>query len=1080
MENIEPSFASNNPAAETRPKPLQLAFSAFRSRLCRKVVLTVFAAIVAIELMILVPSYFRQKQQHYDQLTEIAQASVFAATSDAVHFLERAAAYDPQELFSNDRLIGVAIVEDGRTKLVRGISPAINILLLKANGIFHQRTRNGLALDIGWSPEWSDGIKREIFVRLDARHIPEEMRGFLLQIAALILLISILVTAMTILVLWPMVLRPLLELTRKITTHDGTEDTTRLEGANFNRIDEIGDLYREFKFMVERLAQSINETTQARDALEFQVAERTAELEDLNQKLADQNTIARRAEQRFRSFTQSAADWYWEMDRELRFSYFSERFFNVTGVLPEQLLGKTRRETSVSGIDPQVWESHLASLEAHRPFRNFIHSRQRNDGTIIWVSINGQPVYDSEGAFQGYRGTGSDITERRAADLEIEKRTKNLSALNDILRLSLADNSVEEKFHASIARLVSLPWLAPSPKGGVLMFASNGALQPVTSVGFEKVEKPAISDTGFLERLRANATSGAAVQHVSTDTAESESYYSVRFSLDGTALGILVLFLAAGHQPKESESTYLNNIASIFSGMVEKDRAERELEVGEKRLRQILHSSPIAINIANSEDQIVFANSEMASLLGQSSENLLNHKVTDYFASTEEHRQVLSEILLNGGLRNREALLKRADGSTFCALISVEPEPFDDTQYISWIFDITELKNAQHEAETASRTKTDFLSSMSHELRTPLNAILGFSQMLGFNPREPLSEAQKECVGHISRSGSHLLELIDQILDLTRIELGKVDLSISDISPADVLDDCLPLISQMAEDHAIEVVLPEDLDHIQYRVHADATRLKQILLNLMSNGIKYNREGGRLSIEFEPAPSGRLRISVKDTGNGIADDMRDELFKPFSRLGAESSAVEGTGIGLVVCKNLVALMDGEIGVESEVGKGSTFWIELPMVSSDTDEASDETGGSTDATTLATRGLTGTLLCIEDNPNNLRLLELITSQVEGLAMISAHTAELGIELAKSQQPDIIVLDINLPGMNGIEAVQALKLDPQTLHIPVVALSAAATEADIETGMAAGFMRYLTKPIQIQEFLDAVSSALGRSI
>jgi PAS domain S-box-containing protein len=397
-------------------------------------------------------------------------------------------------------------------------------------------------------------------------------------------------------------------------------------------------------------------------------------------------------------------------------------------------------------------------------------------------------------------------------------------------------------------------------------------------------------------------------------------------------------------------------------------------------------------------------------------------------------------------------------------------------------FDITKQKAAEEElrlaresAEAASRAKSEFLSSMSHELRTPMNAILGFGQMLDFNPREPLTEAQKVCVDHIMKGGQHLLDLINEILDLARIEAGKVELAIEDISPVGIFDECLPLITSMAERRGIDVSVSDAAAEMP-RVRADHTRFKQVLLNLISNAVKYNRENGTVSIGVEETADAMLRVSVTDTGEGIPEDKRDELFKPFNRLGAETSEIEGTGIGLVVCKRLVELMNGGVGLQSEVGKGSTFWIELPLA----ERGRRKTAETGDAVEARTKGLlpdmTGMVLYVEDNPDNLELMKLIVSRIEGLSMISAHTGELGVELARAEKPDVIILDINLPGMNGIETLEQLRRHENTRNIPVLALSAAATGKDIERGMKAGFLSYLTKPIQVPNAMEAIKSAL----
>jgi len=397
--------------------------------------------------------------------------------------------------------------------------------------------------------------------------------------------------------------------------------------------------------------------------------------------------------------------------------------------------------------------------------------------------------------------------------------------------------------------------------------------------------------------------------------------------------------------------------------------------------------------------------------------------------------------------------------------------------------DVTEQKKAEQEiilareaAESANQAKSEFLSSMSHELRTPLNAILGFAQMLDYNPKEPLSGTQKSSVEQILKGGNHLLQLINEILDLARIEAGMASLSLEEVELSSVINDCLVLTQEMAEEREIKTSVT-GLHHSGLIVWADFTRLKQVTLNLLSNAIKYNRKAGSISIICEENDNGMIKVAITDAGNGIPAERQSELFRPFSRLDAANSEIEGTGIGLVVCQNLIELMNGSIGFESSVGEGSTFWFEIPSI------VEHQVAGNLDATAdddphaQHLDNIEGTMLYVEDNPSNLQLMEMIVANIDGLTMYSAHTAELGIEIAKSKQPSIIILDINLPGMSGLEAVKVLRNEEVTKDIPVLALSAAATKKDVELGLKAGFQKYLTKPVKVVELTDAIKEALN---
>jgi PAS domain S-box-containing protein len=384
-----------------------------------------------------------------------------------------------------------------------------------------------------------------------------------------------------------------------------------------------------------------------------------------------------------------------------------------------------------------------------------------------------------------------------------------------------------------------------------------------------------------------------------------------------------------------------------------------------------------------------------------------------------------------------------------------------------------ELKHAKQAAEKANLAKSDFLSSMSHELRSPLNAILGFAQLMETGAPPP-TDTQKASIDQILKAGWYLLELINEILDLALIESGKLSLSLEPMSLPEVLQDCQAMIEPQAHQSGIRISFPT-FDGPCF-AYADRTRVKQVLINLLSNAIKYNRVGGTVEVTFSVNPAKRLRISVRDNGEGLSPEKLTQLFQPFNRLGQEAGVEQGTGIGLVVSKRLVELMGGEIGVTSTVGVGSVFWVELrsavaPQFSADLDES---------LVLLQPPAPPGaalrTLLYVEDNRANLQLVEQLVARRPDMRLLSAGDGTRGIALARTHQPQVILMDINLPGISGLQALSILREDPATRHIPVLALSANAMPHDIEKGLEAGFFRYLTKPIRINEFMEALDLAL----
>ncbi|MDO8450307.1 MAG: PAS domain S-box protein, partial [Rhodoferax sp.] len=529
--------------------------------------------------------------------------------------------------------------------------------------------------------------------------------------------------------------------------------------------------------------------------------------------------------------------------------------------------------------------------------------------------------------------------------------------------------------------------------------------------------------------------------------------------------------------------------------------ARKEVEAEQKKLdqrlrdqqfytRSLIESNIDAIMTTDPAGIITDVNKQMEALTGCTRDELIGAPFKDYFTDPERAEAGIKLVLSEKKVTNYELTARARDGKE--TVVSYNATTFyDRDRKLQGVFaaarDVTErklldqvlqeknveLESARFVAEKANLAKSDFLSSMSHELRSPLNAILGFAQLMDSGSPQP-TPTQKASIGQILHAGWYLLELINEILDLALIESGKLSLSLEPMSLPELLLDCEAMIEPQAQKGGIHVSFPK-FDG-PYVVSADRTRLKQVLVNLLSNAIKYNRPGGTVEVTCRAVTAQRLRISVQDSGEGLSADKLAQLFQPFNRLGQEAGAEEGTGIGLVVSKRLVELMEGEIGVQSIVGVGSVFWIELNQA------AALQLPPDMDGPTAMLRARVHdgmalrTLLYVEDNRANMQLVEQLIERRPDMRLLSAGDGLRGIALARIHKPDVILMDINLPGISGIEALKILREDPATRHIPVMALSANAMPRDIVRGLEVGFFRYLTKPIRVNDFMEALDTAL----
>jgi len=526
----------------------------------------------------------------------------------------------------------------------------------------------------------------------------------------------------------------------------------------------------------------------------------------------------------------------------------------------------------------------------------------------------------------------------------------------------------------------------------------------------------------------------------------------------------------------------------------EKDKAKSDLEKANIRLTHIMYSAcdffwemDEKFRFTEVSDRAAFANLGPEKIYGLRLSEIVPPEEVEN--NPEKWQNFQKNLEMHHAIKDFKCSLKTDERQYIYLKINGIAIRDDFGNYIGYrgaATDITQqekyenmLEEAKRTADEANRAKSEFLSNMSHELRTPLNAILGFAQLMKSRKKEPLSEKQSAFISQIINSGTHLLQLINDILDLAKIETGKLSLSIEDIDFKTFLPECEEMIRPLAQEKDIRLIikpLPSDLPLIR----GDYTRFLQIMMNLCSNAIKYNKEKGQVTLCVERQKPDFIRISIADTGSGIKEKEQKHLFDPFNRLGWEYSTIEGSGIGLTITKQLVEQMGGSISYETTQGVGSVFHIDLPISST---EISTRSADKKIFDALPPENIPAPhqakILYIEDNPANLELMQELIEDTGGLEFLSATSAEAGLEIAKEIIPELIIMDINLPEMDGYQALEALQHCDATKDIPVIAISANAMISDIKRGIDAGFISYLTKPIDLSETISEIQNIIDQN-
>ncbi len=544
----------------------------------------------------------------------------------------------------------------------------------------------------------------------------------------------------------------------------------------------------------------------------------------------------------------------------------------------------------------------------------------------------------------------------------------------------------------------------------------------------------------------------------------------------GKVLGTFSFIPKTPRKPSDEETEFIKSMAHLAGIAIERKQVEKKLHFVHYG---ISHAGDEAFWVDWETARFVYVNAMTCKSLGYTEEELLT--MTPFDIDVEAKRENWpkhQEEMAREKMLTFESVQKRKNGTTFPVELTSHLIEYEGKKYIiTFGRDITDRKKneaeiiqARDSAEKANQAKSKFLSRMSHEFRTPMNAILGFAQIMEMDPENKLDGQYRENILHILKAGQHLKLLIDDVLDLAVVESGNMELALESIPIGPVIRDIISQMEPLRKLHAIRMVT-ENLTESEHVIVADKMRFQQILINLISNAIKYNRKGGTLSIAVHDNPDQTVSIRVQDTGQGIPEENLDDLFEPFNRLNFEFGEIEGTGIGLSIVRDLVSLMKGTLEVESTVGEGSCFTVSFPL--------GDRTKTKSDKLAEPDRPeesapVTGPIqiLYIEDDPTNSRLVENIICIRPNLILTTAETAEKGIEIAKALRPDLILMDIRLPGIDGFEAFQRLRSDSQTQSIPVVAVTAHAMSADIKKAKDMGFDFYLTKPLDVPLFLQTI--------
>lgn len=780
-------------------------------------------------------------------------------------------------------------------------------------------------------------------------------------------------------------------------------------------------------------------------------------------------------ERRLRELAEHSRTVVWETDKNGLITYISPTSALVLGYTPEQIIGKVTlydlydlsMAAKRQAEDAVIFSPSLVAFQYDAKLRH-----KTNDS--VWVSRTITPLKDQHGIHIGFRGSDTDISERKNAEMEYEKFKVISDQSNHGNALAALDGTV---LYVNEAFAGMHGYTAAEVTGkNISVFHTREQMQRV-GLQFQKIA----DQGGFQAEL---------VDHVHKDGTEFPGLMSAKLIYDENGAPLMT-------------SATLIDIAELT-------KAQQEV----RKLTVAIEQNPVPTIITDTDGNFVYVNPAFVETTGYERHEIygVSTRILKSGQTSEDVYKAMWTKIKGGQVWSGEILNKRKNKELYWEHLTISPI-FDSNghiqNYLGIKDDITERKKteqqildlnasleqkveertrelqesneellvAKESAEKANHAKSEFLSRMSHELRTPMNSILGFGQLLEMSP---LEERQKKNVKQIITSGNHLLGLINEVLDISRIESGHITLSLEPLAITPLLSDCADVLRPYADKRGIQMQFNRE-DSKGVFVMADLQRTKQVMLNLMNNALKYNVDQGKVTVGIERLNNGTqdlIRIFVQDTGVGISENNLEKIFDPFERIGAEKGSIEGTGLGLSVVKQLVKLMNGEVGVSSVVGEGSKFWIDLPLT--------DATAGSGQGTGIMSASYSGLphykgkVLYVEDNPANVELVDqIISSQRPSVDLITDNTGLNIVQKAEVYMPDMILLDLNLPEIHGSEIIQQLKANVITAQIPVIVLSADALPSQIKNLRNLGAADYITKPLQVQRLIEVIDQYCSHS-